>query len=163
MLALCYGPCLSTLYSVIKNGDFFTLCYLLHWYYVQRRLWITTFSTAEDVENISIKYDGALHLFEALVQTDTDGSFALFPALEILSLHFNASVKPTPESEKKTAELRLALDVALMELIQLRKQKGVPVKIMHDLDAGSAGLWENLSEFTDVTPFSTSSPSFQGM
>ncbi|VDC04323.1 unnamed protein product [Peniophora sp. CBMAI 1063] len=114
--------------------------------------WSNSFATAKNVENVSITFDAALHLFEALVETSDEGDFILFPNLTTIYLH--APKRPGYKTQTKIAELHLALEVALLDAVQLRREKGAPIKsVRHEYGVGSRDLWDRVKEFAEIDSF----------
>ncbi|KZV66072.1 hypothetical protein PENSPDRAFT_655235 [Peniophora sp. CONT] len=113
--------------------------------------WSSWFKSAEQVENLSTSYQHSLVIFEALGETDEKGNFILFPSLKTLALH------ATDPSESGDSDMCSALEVAMLEMLQLRRDNGHPVKevlceaCMEALVTEE--IWDRLRELTHVEFF----------
>ncbi|KZV63392.1 hypothetical protein PENSPDRAFT_757982 [Peniophora sp. CONT] len=121
--------------------------------------WINNFSSAHSVHSLSIDYYDTLVLFDALTTTDAVVSnapaepavFSLFPCLTTIILH----VDPEEErSEDTLVELCTALDVSLVDLLQIRKEKGAPLQTILVSDGLSQwDVWSRAEDMTSVEFF----------
>ncbi|VDC04324.1 unnamed protein product [Peniophora sp. CBMAI 1063] len=120
--------------------------------------WISWFESAKNVENLAIYRERALHMLEALGHRNGDGQFLLFPSLCTLTLH---SLSPPPETtcwgDSEEEELRVAVEVALLEMLQVRWENGSPVKKLSckahmEISVGEE-VWNRLRALTDVEFF----------
>ncbi|KZV59965.1 hypothetical protein PENSPDRAFT_760236 [Peniophora sp. CONT] len=136
---------LRTLRTVTCASD--SACFL-----TSPRVWLSTFKVAQDVENVSVEYDGALHLFEALAEMDDMGHFMLFPSLKMLALHTS---KDTEKDEVGTVELRSTLEVAITEFLLRRREQDTPVKVLVQYQMAEWDVWDRIEDLVhdDVEGF----------
>lgn len=94
--------------------------------------WVNTFGSASNVQNISIHYYDALVFFDALGENSFAGSSSpslLFPRLSTMALHADFEEGSTAQIPR-VEEARKSLDVLLVDLLQVRKEKGAPVQTL---------------------------------
>ncbi|VDB83207.1 unnamed protein product [Peniophora sp. CBMAI 1063] len=114
--------------------------------------WLSSFVVARNVEGISIHYYDALTIFDALSEASwgTMGSM-LFPRLSTLALHAYSYQR---HSKEKLANMRTSLDVLLLDLLHVRKEKGVPIETLW-VSRAFAGwdVWGRAAELAHVRFF----------
>ncbi|KZV67366.1 hypothetical protein PENSPDRAFT_754957 [Peniophora sp. CONT] len=109
-------------------------------------VWLSKFSTNRLVRRISAHYLACDKLFDALIQRDADtGTFHLFPVLEVVVLFANLN---------SGGRLHTALDMALLDMLELRRELGAPVKeLLVAREMASWSVWDNVCEGTAITFF----------
>ena len=111
------------------------------------KYWQDYFPQLEDVRRISIPYLSGLELFYALARIHaTNGSFPLFPRLEHIVLHTGG----TPP--KTMGDYHAALDMALLEFLDLRRDRGSPLAgLFVDRALADLDVWDDVRGETNVT------------
>ncbi|KZV63407.1 hypothetical protein PENSPDRAFT_691685 [Peniophora sp. CONT] len=115
--------------------------------YDTSNFWRDYFPQLQDVRRISIPYLSGLQLFYALAHVQsTDDTFPLFPRLQRIVLHTGG----TPP--KTMGDYHAALDMALLEFLDVRRDKDLPLegvfvdRALEDLD-----VWGDVRCGTPVT------------
>ena len=107
---------------------------------------MTKFSSNRLVKRLSVPYLRCDKLFNALAERDTEtGAFRLFPRLEVIV--FFAGSKPG-------SFLHMALDMALLNVLELRRELGTPVReliVAREMECWS--VWADVGEGVSVVFF----------
>ncbi|KZV63082.1 hypothetical protein PENSPDRAFT_758252 [Peniophora sp. CONT] len=138
---------LCTLQTIIFTSDVSRLL-------LSPEAWVSTFIAAHNVQGISVHYHDALVLLDALSETSWGSStnpFALFPRLSTIAIHADTNEKRPVET---TAEMRTSLDVLLLDMLQVRKEKAVPVETLL-VSQALAGwdVWDRVGDLAHVEFF----------
>ncbi|KZV67364.1 hypothetical protein PENSPDRAFT_754955 [Peniophora sp. CONT] len=108
--------------------------------------WLSRFGVTRLVSRISVSYIACKTLFEVLGQRDAEtGAPQLFPLLEVIVLY----TSPVPDRYKS---LYKDPDGALLDMLELRRDIGVPVKELPVArEMANLPVWQNVGEGTVVT------------
>ncbi|KZV63083.1 hypothetical protein PENSPDRAFT_758253 [Peniophora sp. CONT] len=136
---------LRTLQTIAFTSDVSNINYV-----VESPYWWGIFRAAPNVQGISVRYHDALVLFDAL---SASSHWLLFPRLSTIALHANPVASEEDLSET-LAKLRTSLDVLMLDMLHVRREKGAPVETLL-VSQALAGwdVWRRVGDLVHVEFF----------